>query len=234
MRLDARGGESGGGEPGTVGRGEVEEGPPRAPRPQEIGRELVRDLGSDLVATRPDGRTQPGADVRRLFAELGKRGDGGAGDVPDGAAPAGMGGGDGRFPREEDRNAIRRLNGERHGRKTRGQDVALARVGDFPLARRLSNGEDTPAVNLGGAHDRHPVRRERVGEAASQIRGGRRFVGRRGSAAGKRHEKPGPRARGLEEEKPIAPLRNPILAHASILRTMEVSTDHRSPRGAAA
>ena len=78
----------------------------------EVARELRGDVAADLVAAGPDRGPEPGAERPGLRAETRERANGFRRYVLRRTAPAGVRGPDDGGTREEDRDAVRRLDDE--------------------------------------------------------------------------------------------------------------------------
>jgi len=99
----------------------------------KLGGEFGDEVSGDFVATGTDGRTDGGEEMRWVAAEFELHAANRFfGDAGQGAAPAGVNGGDGTFPRidKKNRDAIGGLDGEEDAGAVGGGGIAFAGVLD--------------------------------------------------------------------------------------------------------
>jgi len=115
---------------------------------RELRKELGGDFGADFVAAGADAGADSGEEVARVGAEVHLHfADGLGGDAGEGAAPAGVNGGDGAFlgVNEEDGDTVGGLDGEEEAGAIGDAGVATARIGRGP---RLVEEVDYVGVEL--------------------------------------------------------------------------------------
>ncbi len=98
----------------------------------ELGKKLGGDFGADFVAAATDGGADSGKQIARLGFEMHLQlADGFDDDAPEGAAPAGMNGGDSALfgIDEENRNAISGLDAQEEARTVGDGGIALTGLG---------------------------------------------------------------------------------------------------------